>query len=162
MHICPPLSGQRPHPQGCIGEHLPWTRESFLLFAWGNVCPAGFYELGFFPRFVNRLLQGPQGDHFIAETQQGQDGEFLLLDEEQAAALPFRPLKNICSLIDSEAVCLFGAAELPSGRLSGPQKFGVSTTDLWLLAFDLCYPSSLVNIFFYNCKYCFLTKKQRF
>lgn len=44
-------------------------------------------------------------------------------------------------------MCLFGAAELHS-RDSGPGKFGVRSTDLWLLAFDLCYPSSLVNIFF--------------
>lgn len=61
--------------------------------------------------------------------------------------------------MDSQAVYLFDAAELHSGRLSGLQKFGVRTADLWLLASDLCYPSSLVNIFFLQLQILFSDKE---
>lgn len=91
-----------------------------------------------------------------------QAGEFMLLTEEQAAAFPFLPLlkQPLLNGPGKQCVCLVQLSSTAGTQVQG--KFGVRTTDLWLLAFDLCYPSSLVNIVSCNRKYCFLTKKQRF
>lgn len=81
----------------------------------------------------------------------GQAGEFMLLTKEQAAAFPFLPLLKCLLLNGLTKQHVFGAAELHSGDSQVHEIWG-ENYNLWLLAFDLCYPSSLVNIFFYNCK----------